>query len=97
MMAECASNRVHPGGTECLVWEDDGHRIRCFDRANPNFKKKQANCRRWMREEMNAMDEKFTRDEPVFTEDGNLLMKVDGEHNQKTWALWNFTLEACVK
>jgi hypothetical protein len=43
------------------------------------------------------MDTKFTRDEPVFIEDGNLLMKVDCEKNQKTWEFWDSTLEACLK
>lgn len=79
-----------------LVWEDNGHRVRRYDRANPTFEKKQANCRIWMREEMN-MNEKFTRDEPVFTEDGTLLMKVDSEKNQKTWEFWSSTLEAYIK
>ena len=46
---------------------------------------------------MKAMGAKFTGDEPVFTEDGNLLMKVDSEKNQKTWDFWNSTREACVK
>lgn len=76
-----------------LVWEDHGHRVRCYDRANPNFEEKQANCRIWMREEMIAMDEKFAGDEPVSTEDGNVLMKVDSDTHQKTWEFVNSTLE----
>ena len=50
-----------------------------------------------MREEMETMDAKLTRDEPVFMEGGNLLMKVDCEKNQKTWDFWNSTREACIK
>lgn len=71
-----------------------GYRVRCYDRANPNFEEKQANCRIWMREEMIAMDEKFAGDEPVSTEDGNVLMKVDRDTNQKTWEVVKSTLEA---
>ena len=39
------------------------------------------------------MDEKFAGDEPVSTEDGNVLMKVDSDTHQKTWEFVNSTLE----